>query len=160
MSSSDPHRGGNLTDMAEQGTRVPNDAPQQTEIPSVPRPDQQQEAEELEKNRWARLDENQRIAERDFPMAAAADNQRDMPRSTKDMGPTSGEVVSGTGDVMPPEVESKRLNLGAQDPGAKGSLRTFKHEVKKGSVFDRSAGEDADSETVNREHEFRTQPPQ
>ena len=41
MASQDPNpQGGSLTDMAVQGTKVPDDAGTQNTIPSVPRPDQ------------------------------------------------------------------------------------------------------------------------
>ena len=40
MASSDPKQGGDLFDMAKDGTSIPNDAGQQNLIPSVPRPDQ------------------------------------------------------------------------------------------------------------------------
>ncbi|KAL9116268.1 MAG: hypothetical protein Q9187_007210, partial [Circinaria calcarea] len=40
MSSTDPHQGGDLFDMAKDGTTMPNDAGKQNLIPSVPRPDQ------------------------------------------------------------------------------------------------------------------------
>ncbi len=36
----DPHEGGDLFDMAKDGTTMPNDAGKQNLIPSVPRPDQ------------------------------------------------------------------------------------------------------------------------
>ena len=38
--SSDPHQGGDLFDMAKDGTSIPNDAGKMNIIPSVPRPDQ------------------------------------------------------------------------------------------------------------------------
>jgi hypothetical protein len=37
---SDPHEGGDLFDMAKDGTTMPNDAGKHNLIPSVPRPDQ------------------------------------------------------------------------------------------------------------------------
>ena len=41
MPSQDPNlQGGSITDMAAQGTKVPDDAATQNTIPSVPRPDQ------------------------------------------------------------------------------------------------------------------------
>lgn len=41
MASQDPNpQGGSLTDMAVEGTKVPDDAGTQNTIPSVPRPDQ------------------------------------------------------------------------------------------------------------------------
>lgn len=38
--SSDPHTGGSITDMAVEGTSVPNDAGKMNTIPSKARPDQ------------------------------------------------------------------------------------------------------------------------
>jgi hypothetical protein len=40
MAPTDPHQGGDLFDMAKDGTSIPNDAGKQNLIPSVPRPDQ------------------------------------------------------------------------------------------------------------------------
>ena len=40
MASSDPKQGGDLFDMAKDGTSIPGDAGKQNLIPSVPRPDQ------------------------------------------------------------------------------------------------------------------------
>ena len=128
--SSDPHKGGRLEDMAEHGTTMPNDAGQHNIIRSVPRPDQTSENPQFD---------NEGIGEPNYQLAA--DNPRDMPRSTKDVG-VSGEVITGTGDALPPEVESKRLNFGAQDAGAKGHLRDFHHEKHKKTAFERFAGED------------------
>lgn len=36
MASSDPHKGGDLSDMAVTGTKMPNDAGDYPEVPSVP----------------------------------------------------------------------------------------------------------------------------
>ncbi|CAL5873581.1 uncharacterized protein PFLUO_LOCUS7862 [Penicillium psychrofluorescens] len=92
----DPHQGGTLSEMAPTGTTVPNDAGQQRTIPSVPRPDQR--AEHF-------MYDNEGVAE---PSTAfAGDNTTDMPRSTRDAG-TTGEVITGTGDSLPADVESKR----------------------------------------------------
>ena len=40
MASSDPKQGGDLFDMAKDGTSIPGDAGKMNLIPSVPRPDQ------------------------------------------------------------------------------------------------------------------------
>ena len=40
MASSDPKQGGDLFDMAKEGTTIPGDAGKMNLIPSVPRPDQ------------------------------------------------------------------------------------------------------------------------
>ena len=146
MSSEDPHKGGTLEEMAEHGTTMPNDAPQQHVLPSVARPDERAENPQFD---------NEGIGEPNYQLAA--DNPRDMPRSTRDTG-YSGEVISGTGDVMPPEIESKRLNFGTGDPGAKGHLRDFKHEKHKKTAFERFAGEDVDADMYARENEFRNPP--
>jgi hypothetical protein len=137
--------------MAESGTRIPNDAGLQNTIPSVPRPDQKQRQQ---KGRGET--EEHLFEERDFPLTAQADNPQDMPRSARDTGLPSGEVVSGTGDTMPDEIESKRLHFGTGDPGAKGSLRTYKHEVHRQTRFNKGAAEDPEGQrAADRQHEFR-----
>ena len=64
MASSDPHQGGDLFDMAKDGTSIPNDAGKQNLIPSVPRPDQIEDPNDLGA----------------AGMEAAADNATDIPR--------------------------------------------------------------------------------
>ena len=64
MASSDPKQGGDLFDMAKDGTSIPGDAGKQNLIPSVPRPDQ-----------IATDSETGAITE-----AGAADNATDIPR--------------------------------------------------------------------------------
>ncbi|RHZ65161.1 uncharacterized protein CDV56_102377 [Aspergillus thermomutatus] len=145
MSSDDAHRGGALTEMAEHGTSMPNDAGIQNTIPSVPRPDQRSENRQFD---------NQGLAEPS--LAFAADNATDLPRSTKEMG-TTGEVVTGTGDAFPVAGESKRINPDAMDPGARGNARTIKHANLNRSVFDRSAREDGNAGDFIREHEIRNE---
>ncbi|KAJ5389749.1 uncharacterized protein N7496_000817 [Penicillium cataractarum] len=107
----DPHQGGTLSDFAQNGTSIPNDAGKMNTIRSVPRPDQR--AENL-------AYENSGLAQ---PSTAfAADNATDLPRSTRDVGQT-GEVLSGTGDSMPASIESKRTFMGTNIPGGSGEPR-------------------------------------
>ncbi|GAQ08124.1 hypothetical protein ALT_5445 [Aspergillus lentulus] len=143
MSSDDAHRGGSLSEMAEHGTTMPNDAGLQNTLPSVSRPDQLSESRQYD---------NYGLAEPS--LAFAADNATDLPRSTKEMG-ASGEVVTGTGDAFPVSGESKRINPGAMDPGARGNARTIKHANLNRSQFDRSAREDGNAPEFIGEHEFR-----
>ena len=58
------------------------------------------------------------------------------------MGAT-GEVITGTGDQLPAQVESKRLHFGANDPLSKGHDRYDKHTKQKESDLDRYADEGA-----------------
>ncbi|RHZ50828.1 hypothetical protein CDV55_101720 [Aspergillus turcosus] len=143
MSSDDPHTGGALTEMAEHGTTMPNDAGLQNTLPSVPRPDQRSENRQFDNNGLM-----------EPSLAFAVDNPTDLPRSTKEMGAT-GEVITGTGDNFPVSGESKRINPGAMDPGARGNARTIKHAVLNRSKFDRSAREDGNAAEFIGEHEFR-----
>ncbi|KAI9804261.1 MAG: hypothetical protein M1833_007068 [Piccolia ochrophora] len=130
MASSDPHQGGSITDMATDGTSVPGDAGVQRTIPSKPRPDQ------------ADLDNTVGGLGADN-LAGAADNATDISRRTKDVGST-GEVLTGTGDQLPAEVESKNLHFGANDSLSKGHDRYDKHTRQKGSNEERYAGEGAE----------------
>lgn len=88
MASDDAHRGGNLSDMAVSGTKVPNDAGKQNLIPSVPGPDQQAENPQFH---------NQFINAAD--QQGATDNANDLPRQFKDTGAT-GEVITAAGEQM------------------------------------------------------------
>ncbi len=129
MASTDPHQGGDLSDMAAEGTSIPNDAGKQRTIPSVPRPDQ--------------ISKNVPTDTLGGPtIASAADNATDMPRSTRDLGST-GEVISGVGDQMPAQAESKRMHYGANNPLAKGHDRYDKHSRDKMSDVEKFAGEGA-----------------
>jgi len=65
--SDDAHKGGDLFDMAKDGTTIPGDAGVMNLVPSVPRPDQD---------------------------STTVDNATDIPRTTADPGAT-GEVVTG-----------------------------------------------------------------
>lgn len=113
MSSSNAHQGGDLSSMAATGTSIPNDAGVQNLIPSVPRPDQISSSSDL-----GAADQ-----------ATAADNQTDLPRRNQDIGAT-GEVVTGTGDQLPAQIESKRLHFGANEPQAKVSFNGEKGAEK------------------------------
>lgn len=139
----DAHQGGSLSEMAPQGTSIPNDAGIQRTIPSVPRPDQIPSNPQFD---------NEGIAE---PSSAfAADNATDMPRSTRDTGMT-GEVMTGTGNTAGAGVEAKRAQVGANTPGAKGDTRNAKHESHNRSVYDTMAKEDGDSGEKVGEHDLR-----
>jgi hypothetical protein len=59
-------------------------------------------------------------------LAHAADNAFDIPRSVNDRGQT-GEVMTGTGDVLPSSVEKKNLDDANFDPRAKGHDQYAKH---------------------------------
>merc|ERR1712187_467906 len=141
----DPHQGGTLSEMAPSGTSIPNDAGIQNTIPSVPRPDQKTENPQFD---------NQGLAE---PTSAfAADNDTDLPRSTRDVGMT-GEVLSGTGNSLPAGVEAKRAEVGASHPSARGDLRNLKHGSQNKSAFEKMAKEDADSGEKVGENVLRNQ---
>jgi len=93
-------------------------------------------------------------------LAGAADNVGDMPRQTKDIGATGG-VVTGTGDQLPAQAESKNLHFGANDPLAKGHDRYDKHARQKeseheryaegGAEMDAAPGEEGDSQDTIRD---------
>ena len=68
MTSSDPKQGGDLFDMAKDGTSIPGDAGKQNLIPSVPRPDQMTDNNNFGDNLGA------------SDLAGAADNATDIPR--------------------------------------------------------------------------------
>jgi len=123
MAPADPHQGGDLFDMAAEGTSIPNDAGVMNTIPSKPRPGQGEDAATANRSN----------------LAGAADNPTDIPRSMRDMGAT-GEVETGTGDQMPANVESKRLHFGANDSQSKGHDRYEKHSKQK-QVEERYAGD-------------------
>jgi len=136
MASTDPHQGGDLSDMAATGTSIPSDSGTQRTIPSVPRPDQLPTNPAFDAASLGNED-----------LQGAADNATDMPRRNKDMGAT-GEVVTMTGEQMPPQIESKRLHFGANDPLAKGHDRYDKHTRQKESDLERYAGEGAEVDEV------------
>ena len=73
MASTDPHQGGDLFDMAQKGTTMPNDAGEMNIIPSKPRPGENS---------------------RDGPT-----NPTDIPRSFQDQG-VGDEVQTGTRYVL------------------------------------------------------------
>lgn len=114
---------GSLADMAVKGDHVPEDSAKPNIIPSVPAPDQDTQT----------LPQGQNLAD-------AADGDRDIPRSAADQGAT-GEVTTGTGDLLPASVEQKRLGVDANNPAAKGHARDEKHSSGRTSQFDKLAGE-------------------
>ena len=66
-----------------------------------------------------------------------------MPRTVRDTGAT-GEVISGTGDQMPADVEAKRFGLEeGGGPAAKGDARLGKAQKDKAGM-ERFAGEGAE----------------
>ncbi|KAF2396593.1 hypothetical protein EJ06DRAFT_533865 [Trichodelitschia bisporula] len=69
----------------------------------------------------------------------AADNATDIPRSTADTAMT-GEVITGTGDAMSAEIETKRLHIGPDNPSSKGHDRAYKHGHKKQGLIDAQSG--------------------
>ena len=125
--SSDPQQGGRLEDMAVKGTSIPSDSAEPRYIKSVPRPDQVNDPNDLGQSQ----------------LSGAADNDTDMPRRNKDISAT-GEVITGTGDQLSAQVESKRLHFGANDPLAKGHDRYDKHARQNESDLERYAGEGAE----------------
>ncbi|GAB7361130.1 hypothetical protein MBLNU230_g1165t1 [Neophaeotheca triangularis] len=130
--SDDARKGGDLSDMAVDGTTVPNDAGKPNTIPSVPRPDQMAETQAYQHGLIGASDPQ-----------TAVDNAQDMPRAPKDMGAT-GDVITGYGDQLPAQVESKNLHFGANDPVAKGHDRADKHARQKESDLERYAAEGAE----------------
>ncbi|QKX53587.1 uncharacterized protein TRUGW13939_00666 [Talaromyces rugulosus] len=143
MSWNDSHRGGKLEDMAPTGTAMPNDAGLQNTIPSKPRPDQ--------------LGEDPRFSYDGLGLPTvpiAADNATDMPRSTRDVAQT-GEVMTATGDSLPADIETKRVQSQTNDPGAKGSLRNIKHAAKTRSAYDKFVGENPEDGQLVGEPEQR-----
>ncbi|KAK4931145.1 hypothetical protein LTR66_016060 [Elasticomyces elasticus] len=128
--------GGDIFDMAKNGTSVPEDAAEPRHIKSVPRPGQDEED----------------LGATD--LAGAASNAEDIPRTNAD---TAGQdIITGTGDALPPQVDSKRLHAVpggvTHDPTAKGSTRYTNHAVQKsdietgaadGSGFERAPGDES-----------------
>ncbi|KAF2201246.1 hypothetical protein GQ43DRAFT_41777 [Delitschia confertaspora ATCC 74209] len=111
MAPTDPHQGGRLEDMAQYGTRMPNDAGIQRTIPSVPRPDQKNPPNDLSQP----------------SQAAATDNSYDIPRGTMDRGET-GAVMTGTGGQMPANIEKKHFDDSSLHPASHGHDREMKHQ--------------------------------
>ncbi|TVY51200.1 hypothetical protein LCER1_G006361 [Lachnellula cervina] len=124
MSSNDSHQGGDLFDMAKDGTSIPNDAGKMNTIPSKPRPGEGEGS----------------VNANGSSLAGAASNPTDISRSVRDIG-AGGEVETGTGDQLPAQVESKRLHYGANNPLSKGHDRYDKHSRQKESDLERYAAE-------------------
>jgi hypothetical protein len=80
MAPADPHQGGDLFDMAKDGTSIPGDAGKMNVIPSKPRPGEDEGT----------------VNANGHTLADTASNPTDIPRSVKDIGAT-GEVETGTG---------------------------------------------------------------
>ncbi|KAJ5646451.1 hypothetical protein N7490_002823 [Penicillium lividum] len=117
---SNSHEGGSLTDMAPNGTSIPNTAGKQNIIASIPRPDQRIESY---------------VCYGGLPQptsAMAADNTTEMPRSISDRGET-GEVMTGTGDSMPAGVESKLPYIGKDIPRRSGESNGSESETGEGA---------------------------
>ncbi|EXJ72169.1 uncharacterized protein A1O5_04673 [Cladophialophora psammophila CBS 110553] len=98
---------------------MPDDAAEPRYIPSKPRPDQI--ASETDRNALGGR-----------TLAEAATNEGDIPRSTRDTA--VNDVLTGTGDTLPSQVDSKRLHSVpggvTHDPFAKGSTRMTEHKVQ------------------------------
>jgi len=120
---SDAKQGGNISDMAVDGTSIPNDVGSQRTIPSVPRPGQTTQSAN-DPNDLGATD-----------LSGAADNQSDIPRNPRDQA-GNGEVLTATGHTVPSTVETKHLHQSANDDVAKGSQRYEKHARQKESDFD------------------------
>lgn len=80
MAPGDPKKGGDLYDMAKDGTSIPNDAGKMNTIPSVPRPGEDEGTVNVNES----------------ALAGAASNPTDISRSVRDMG-AGGDVETGTG---------------------------------------------------------------
>ena len=78
MAPTDPHQGGNLFDMAAEGTTMPNDAGKMNIIPSKPGPRDTQDGDD------------------------GPGNATDISRTVRDSGLGGGEILTGTGYVFPP----------------------------------------------------------
>ncbi|KAF6217786.1 hypothetical protein HO133_006613 [Letharia lupina] len=136
MASQDPNpQGGSITDMAVDGTKVPDDAGAQYTIPSVPRPDQITDPSDDPSNLGA------------TDLAGAADNAQDVSRTTRDTAPNP-ETITGTGDALPPEIGSKRLHNDVNQDLSKGHQRYDKHVKQKGSDQEKGASEGATEDEV------------
>jgi len=131
---SGPNSGGDLFDMAKDGTTVPEDSAQPRLIPSKARPDQYAttKASEADPNFLGGTN-----------LAEAADNASDIPRGPRDNEPV--EAITGTGDALPSQIGSKRLHDVpggvVHDPQAKGSTRFEKHKAQNGGDQEFAAGE-------------------
>ncbi|KAL9131065.1 MAG: hypothetical protein Q9217_000888 [Psora testacea] len=130
----DPHpQGGSITDMAVDGTTVPEDSATPRIIPSKPRPGQITDPTNDPNNLGA------------SDLAGAADNAQDISRvyiraHNPDKAPTA-DVITGTGDALPSEVGSKRLHNVMNPDISKGDGRYDKHVAQKGSDQEKGASE-------------------
>ncbi|CAD6571185.1 MAG: hypothetical protein ASARMPREDX12_006497 [Alectoria sarmentosa] len=136
MTSQDPNpQGGSITDMAAEGTKVPDDAGTPNTIASVPRPDQIADPSNDANNLGA------------TDLAGAADNAQDVSRTIRDTAPNP-ETITGTGDALPSSVGSKRLDNGVSQDQSKGHQRYDKHVKQKGSDQEKGASEGAIEDKV------------
>jgi len=140
MPESGRNSGGDLFDMAKDGTSVPDNSAEPRLIPSKARPDQI--ASETDPNNLGGR-----------TLHEAADNAGDVPRTTRDTA--TNDVLTGTGDSLPGQVDSKRLHNVpggvTKDPFAKGSTRMTEHKknptdfekgATDGPLTDRAPGEE------------------
>lgn len=133
--------GGDIFDMAAKGTSVPEDSAVPRHIKSVPRPGEAADAHDPNQLGGATL-------------ADAATNAGDIPRTTKDVA--NAEILTGTGDALPPQVDSKRLHSVpggvTHDPNAKGSTRYTEH-IRQPNTFD-TIGEGSQTERAPGDEEL------
>lgn len=123
--SGDAHKGGELSDMAASGTKVRNDVGTYEKLPSVPNPQQKAESQAYQNGLGGAGD-----------VQGAADNPSSMSEAGPGAGAT-GQVLTATGDQLPPRVESKRLDAqDASGPAAKGHARDGKALGDRGSAYD------------------------
>ncbi|TVY48816.1 hypothetical protein LOCC1_G001666 [Lachnellula occidentalis] len=104
MASNDAHQGGDLFDMAKDGTSIPNDAGKMNLIPSKPRPGEGEDV--VNANRSS--------------LAGAATNATDISRSVKDIG-AGGKSRLGPGhdrnDKHSKQKESDLERSAGEGPG-------------------------------------------
>ena len=117
---SSPHQGGSLSEMAQDGTSMPNDAGKMNIIPSKSGPSDSLDSTAPD-------------------LASAATNPSDIPRNTADKNPPT-EAFTGTGDALPAGVGTKNLTTGGGDPRAKGHPRYEKHARQHNTEFDGGSG--------------------
>jgi hypothetical protein len=112
---SSPHEGGSLSEMAQEGTSMPNDAGQMNTLPSISGPSDSLDSATPD-------------------LASAATNANDISRITADKSAPT-EAVTGTGDALPASIGTKNLTTGGGDPRAKGHPRYEKHVKQHDTEF-------------------------
>jgi len=95
-------KGGSLSDMAVHGTEMPTENPTQEVVPSSEHPHANVVGSEGSSQHTAFI----------------ADNSTAMPSGPRDTGAGTGEVLTGTGDILPDSVLEK--NLGPSHGGMEG----------------------------------------